>query len=439
MLLKSHAATAAKAVLCGPFTPEEVADSLARLRARGRKTKEIVELADKLVAAFGEGKRPRIKEVTHFLKASAFFRRLFKALIPPKTKVVMQPASGPPRHWNLPELTTLPGLAEWLRLDVETLRWLSSAWRGDAEKEGRLRHYHYRWIPRRASLPRLIEAPLPGLKVVQQRILSGILEHIPAHPAAHGFVKGRGIKSFTAPHTGQRCVLRMDIRNFFPAIRRALVLRVFLTAGYPEAIAAALADLCTTVTPAAVCGAGFENLPPDTAWSFRKHLRSRHLPQGAPTSPALANLCAFRMDARLKGLARKFGADYTRYADDLLFSGGEDFRRDAARCQARAGAVLLELGFAIAQRKTRLMPSSVSQRAAGLVLNEHAALPRVERDALKAILTNCVRHGPVSQNRGAHPDFQAHLRGRISHAAHVHPAGAAKLKSLFGAIDWDPA
>jgi hypothetical protein len=144
------------------------------------------------------------------------------------------------------------------------------------------------------------------------------------------------------------------------------------------------------------------------------------------------------MDLRLTGLARQFGATYTRYADDLLFSGGDSFRREAKRCEMLAGAILLDEGFTPAWRKTRLMPDSVSQRAVGLVLNHHAGLPRAERDALKAILTNCHRHGPASQNRSGHPDFRAHLLGRISHACHVHPASGEKLRALFDQICWDP-
>src|SRR6185436_6088616 len=121
---------------------------------------------------------------------------------------------------------------------------------------------------------------------------------------------------------GRRCVLRMDVCDFFASFRRARVIRVFLNIGYPEAVAEVLADLCTTRTPRAVCTAGLG--PPllvPAAEALRNKLLGRHLPQGAPTSPALANLCAYPLDARLTGLARRFSATYTRYADDLLLSG----------------------------------------------------------------------------------------------------------------------
>ena len=124
---------------------------------------------------------------------------------------------------------------------------------------------------------------------MQRRILGGILARIPPHAAAHGFVRGRGVLCAARPHAGQDCVLRVDVQDFFASFRRARVVRVFLTAGYPERVAALLADLCTTATPQAVV-AELTKEHGTHAEPLAAKLRSRHLPQGAPTSPALANL-----------------------------------------------------------------------------------------------------------------------------------------------------
>ena len=105
-----------------------------------------------------------------------------------------------------------------------------------------------------------------------------------------------------------------------------------------------------------------------------------HLPQGAPTSPALANICAYRIDCRLTGLAEASGAVYTRYADDLAFSGGEDFERSAERFAIRAAAILLEEGFQVHHRKTRIMRQGVRQYLAGVVINEHVNVIRRDYD-----------------------------------------------------------
>ena len=130
-------------------------------------------------------------------------------------------------------------------------------------------------------------------------------------------------------------------------------------------------------------------------WNTQLLYAQRHLPQGAPTSPALANLCAYRVDCRLSGLAAVAGASYTRYADDVAFSGDEAFARCAERFSLRAAAILLEEGFAVRHRKTRLMQRSVRQHLAGLVVNERLNVRRADFDELKAILTNCCAAWPA--------------------------------------------
>ena len=204
---------------------------------------------------------------------------------------------------------------------------------------------------------------------------------------------------------------------------------------YPQEVARALTALCTNRVPSA------RLLAPDVRgkmeWLERQRHRTRHLPQGAPTSPALANLCAFRLDLRLAGLARALGATYTRYADDLAFSGGEDLARVIGRLSVRVAAIALEEGFSIQLRKTRVMRRGARQHLAGVVVNQHPNLARSEFDTRKAILTNCVRHGPASPNREGHVDFRAHLQGRVAQAVMLNAQRGAKLKGIFERIGWD--
>ena len=169
---------------------------------------------------------------------------------------------------------------------------------------------------------------------------------------------------------------------------------------------------------------------------LRRHALTQHLPQGAPTSPALANLCAFHLDLRLTSAARASGASYSRYADDLAFSGGPDFARRARDFATLAAAIALDEGFGVNFRKTRVMRRGTRQRLCGVVVNAHPNVPRDEYDRLKAILTNCRRHGADSQNREQHADFRAHLRGRVAWVEAVAPARGATLLELFGGIDW---
>jgi hypothetical protein len=115
----------------------------------------------------------------------------------------------------------------------------------------------------------------------------------------------------------------------------------------------------------------------------RKRLRHRHLAQGAPTSPALANLASFRLDARLAGAARALGVRYSRCADDLAFSGDQSFARRARRFEALAAAIAIDEGFRVNHHKTRLMHQSQAQHWLGLIINEQPAVSRVERDQLE--------------------------------------------------------
>jgi hypothetical protein len=161
-----------------------------------------------------------------------------------------------------------------------------------------------------------------------------------------------------------------------------------------------------------------------------------HLPQGAPTSPALANLLAWTLDRRLHGLARAADANYTRYADDLAFSGDARFANGLERFRKSVATIVNEEGFCLNAAKTRIMPRSTRQRVTSIVVNQHCNVARSEFDTLKAILHNCASAGPVGQNRGEVPDFRRHLDGRITWVEQINPRRGAKLRGLFERIDW---
>src|SRR5205085_4168144 len=120
------------------------------------------------------------------------------------------------------------------------------------------------------------------------------------------------------------------------------------TAGYPTSVARLLTGLCTNTVPDDVLALASQIDRPGNRDAFRKP----HLPQGAPTSPALANLCAYRLDCRLAALARSVGGHYTRYADDLAFSGDELLERSARRFQIAVCRIALEEGLEVNTRKT---------------------------------------------------------------------------------------
>jgi RNA-directed DNA polymerase len=386
--------------------------------------------------------RPRRKAVVDFLFSDPGFQRAWrrhgeKLAIrswiagPQKMQPVAAAAS-----WNLPLLETEAELATWLNLAVSELEWFADL-KGLNRKnrDSRLNHYSYKLLTKKSGKLRLIEAPKQHLRQIQRRILSEILNRIPVHPSVHGFVKDRSIRSFAAPHVGSAVILRIDIEDFFPSFAARRIQAFFRTVGYPETVADLLGGLCTNAVRLQWETLGKEASPAAIQEVRRLYFRP-HLPQGAPTSPALANLCFYRADCRLAGLARSAAAVYTRYADDLAFSGGPDFAARVDRFSTSVAEILLESGFAVNHHKTRVMRPGVCQKLAGLVTNQHLNIPRDSFDRLKATLTNCLRHGWQSQNRDAHPDFRSHLSGRIGFVESINAARALRLRKLFDQIRW---
>jgi hypothetical protein len=344
-----------------------------------------------------------------------------------------------PTAWPVPPLPTTAALAAWLSLTPGELDWFADC-QGRAVRApaGPLRHYTYQWLAGRGGKRRLLEMPKRRLKEIQRCILHEILDRVNPHAAVHGFRRGRSVATYAAPHAGRRIVIRFDLRSFFPSVRASRVHALFRTAGYPPDVARALTGLCTNRVPEDV----WQLLPAEERARTDRHTnrllyRAAHLPQGAPTSPALANLCAHRLDCRLDALARSLNAVYTRYADDLAFSGGEELERGVRRFQVLVCRVALEEGFTLQTRKSRFMRQGVRQQLAGVVVNVHPNVRRDEYDRLKAILTNCVRHGPASQNRDGHADFRGHLAGRIAYVTMLNPARGGRLRALFEQIQWD--
>lgn len=391
-------------------------------------------LAKRYLARFPGPLPPRHWQVRRFVETDTGFLRarrkyLLRAGHPLLEPPWMRPslAAAP---WDLPALTTPGDLSDWLGIDPADLLWFADLRNGNRHGGENLQHYRYAVHQKPSGGLRLIESPKTRLKEIQRQILHELLDNFPPHAAAHGFVSQRSIVTFAAPHCGQRVILRLDLQDFFPSLLRPRINAIFRTAGYPDAVAQLLAGLCTNATP--------NDIWPrhEAAVAARRLYRQPHLPQGAPTSPALANIAAHRLDTRLTALAQQADARYTRYADDLAFSGGKPFQNNTRDFAALAAAIAVEEGFAVNHRKTRVMPQGVRQHLAGVTANQHPNLSRRDFDQLKATLTSCLRHGPHAQNRQDHPDFRAHLQGRIAFAAMVNPTKTHRLQAIFDQIDW---
>ena len=356
-----------------------------------------------------------------------------------------RPVSRPLRvpaapRWPVLEIETVAQLAERLELSDGQLAWLADV-RGlerTAERE-RLRNYRYLTVARRRGLPRVIEAPKLRLKEVQRWILTEILGKVPPHAAAHGFVAGRSAVTHAELHTGRAVVLRLDLEDFFASVPAGRIYGIWHALGYQRALAHVLTGLTTNVVPASVWQHVADATDPDAAaprFHLGRRLATPHLPQGAPTSPALANLASFRLDRRLSGLASASGLTYSRYADDLTFSGSARLIRRRPQFEAVVREIVRDEGFQLNDAKTASQTTAGRQTVCGVVVNAHTNVRRSECDELRAILYNAARTGPASQNRDELEDFRAHLLGRISWVRALNPARGRRLDALYAAIDW---
>lgn len=339
--------------------------------------------------------------------------------------------------WPVPPLAAVGDVAAALDLSIDDLSWFADA--KGLERHAiapALWHYHYHWVAKSSGGARLVEAPKGRTREVQRWLLRNVLDLIPAHEAAHGFRRGRSTLTCAAPHVGQAVVMSLDLEDFFASVPQAAIVGVFRTAGYPSPVAVTLAGLCCTRVPRTVRLAVPTGGDPPAKWRQGQRLAAPHLPTGAPTSPALANLAAYRLDCRLSAAAAAVGAAYTRYADDLTFSGDTGFSQRATRFAAFVDTIAREEGYRVNMRKTRIAGRGSRQQVVGVVVNDRPALPRARYDALRAVLHNCIAKGPSTQNRAAHPDFQAWVVGSVAAARAVDPKRGGHLAAMLERVDW---
>ncbi len=406
------------------------------LSAGGRWLREV---AFDVVQRWPEAPRDEQLVLRAFINEHAAFKRAWSRREIPRVPFTFRALSPKmrPRRWPVRQLDSVADLSAWLGLGTTRLSWFADT--KGLERDARdepLRHYRRRWVDRGERLPRLLEAPKDHLKAVQRALLREVLGPIPAHPAAHGFVPGRSVVTHAALHTGKALVVRFDLEAFFTNVATWRALGVFLAAGYPQSVATALLGLCTTRTPERV----LQQAPAPAGLSterffLQRRLAEWHLPQGAPTSPALANLAAWQLDVRLEGVARQRGFTYSRYADDLVFSGDEP--NAVGPLTALVSLIAKDEGFRINPHKTQVMRAHEQQRVCGVVVNARPNVARAEFDELKALLHRCSKKGPVSQATGPLEDFASTLQGRISWVAQLNPARGARLQREFdGRISW---
>ena len=337
---------------------------------------------------------------------------------------------------RVPQIDTLAHLSSMLHVNSGELEWFADPRHWNRNAGPRLRHYRHAWLQRPGRVPRLLEIPAPRMRSIQRTVLQELLYPLEIHDAAHGFVPGRGAVSGAALHTGEELVLNLDLVSFFARVTAGQVFGALRSAGYTEPVAHRLVGICTHIVPPAILSTMPSGGNPEQRFALRQALSAPHLPQGCPTSPMLANLALHRLDGRLTGLAAAFDGTYTRYADDLTFSGGGKLARNPGYFIQIATQIIQDTGHALNTHKSRVRNASQRQSVTSVVVNEHTNVSRSEFDQIKATIHNCKVYGPDSQNREEHADFRAYLAGRIAWISSVNQHRGARLLEDFQRIQW---
>ena len=270
---------------------------------------------------------------------------------------------------------------------------------------GTIHHYREFQIPKRKGGKRTINAPYPALLECQQWINNEILRRIHVHRTSHGFCRKRSIVSNASQHLNQACLLKMDLKDFFPSINIRRVICVFQKVGYPKNIAVYLARLCCL---------------------------NDCLPQGAATSPSISNIVCHRLDSRLFSLARGWELRYTRYADDLAFSG----KRISMRFLEAVTAVISDEGFEVNRKKTRLCRSNGRRIVTGLsVSGSQLSVPRQYKRKLRQEIYYIQKYGMQSHSakrKITNPFYLDSLHGKLIFWNWVEPNN----RFVESALEW---
>ncbi len=381
-------------------------------RAKPKSTK--VPKAGKPPQIAGQSRKPSLA----FLGKAVNYPRLSEPIRVDKLK-----------RLQLPELPHGVVLAEAIGITPQRLKWLAY------HQSDRSRHYAHQKLAKRNGGMRIISIPRPHLAACQRWILTNILQKLLPHEAAHGFVKGRSIITGAQAHVGRACLVQFDLEEFFPTITYRRVAGLFRACGYSAEVVRILALLCTHLPLEETKHSSSDSITPTPAPSdepdWSKSLHERVLPQGASTSPALANLITRSLDRRLMGLAKKLNWTYTRYADDLTFSTDEVSKERTGYLMHRVRGLVADEQFRLHTKKTRVVHRSQRQTVTGIIVNDKLSVSRQTIRRVRAILHRAQREGLAAQNRQQHPHFESYLLGMIGHIQAVNPVQGQKLKEQF--------
>lgn len=249
------------------------------------------------------------------------------------------------KNLGLPAMTSIDDFAFMTKLSLGQIKQLS--YYSDL-------FYSVYSLPKVNGGRRIIAQPSRSLKAVQAWILRNILDKLRSSQYSKGFERGCSILDNAKPHIGANYILSIDLENFFPSIKASKVYGVFRSIGYNKEMSILLTNIC---------------------------VYDGSLPQGAPTSPKLANLICSNLDARIQGYAGPRGITYTRYADDITLSGQSASK--IQRANQFINIIISGEELKINSSKTRLCGTRRQKKITGLILNENGV--GIGREKLKEL------------------------------------------------------
>jgi len=363
-------------------------------------------------------------------------KREKKRLVDEKVQRSAKEQAQGPHSRGLPPILTLGHLAYLTGTQYRYIRQVVSRKRDP---------YKAFSVDKRKGGFRVVVIPEHPLMAVQRWITKYLLNHVNPHERSFAFAPRTSILQCAQEHCGCRWLLKFDVRRFFESISEDQVYRVFRRMGYQPLISFELARICTR-----------ERLPlrvqQHARWQYDASKYSEipcyqtdisgHLPQGAPTSPMLANLTSYRLDCTLQNLAEKHGMVYSRYADDIALSTKRrDFsRRNVGKIIGRVYSILRKYRLQPHTAKTHVSPPGARKIVLGLLVDrERPRLTRDFRERLERHLWGTQKHG--LESHAAYIGFKSpfsfynHFMGLVSFAKQVDPNWADKFKDTQAMLD----
>jgi RNA-directed DNA polymerase len=328
---------------------------------------------------------------------------------------------------DLPVIYSLPHLCLIAGVDIERIIKITQSNRIDSYKRFKLKK-------KRGGF-RVIQTPNDELKYLQRWILKNILEKVPSHDSCKGFDKDTSIKQNADTHLKSEALLKLDLLRFYDSINERRIYGIFKGLGYHPNLAVSLAKLCT-ITPNEMFISSFRKKENE----LKEYILSKNegiLAQGSPTSPKLSNLITINLDKRLTGLANKNGLKYSRYADDLTFSGNFKQLQKIKKVIYR---VIKEEALFANHSKTKFVKLGGKFLVTGLnVQNDNSTVPRKKKKEIEHHLFHCKDNGVENHLKTAeinNRNFKDWLYGNICFVFSIEEKKGIEYFKAFEEIQW---